>query len=346
MSASSDTRASTIVEQAAEWWVRLQDQHSLSTDEGKAFDRWIEVEAHAQAFRNCAETWAVIGTVAEAPEIVARRVDALEALRSGNRRRWARPGRGWLGIPVLAATIIVAVCFGLVAWTLRAGHGDDVRTAVGERRTILLVDGSRMSLDGRTEVSVDVKPDQRRLRIAEGRARFDVAHESKRPFTVEAGGRIVIATGTSFSTELINNALHVIVYEGQVAVLDGPMPANDRLLSLKRDPGGATFAVNPGQELILNATTGAVLRHDNPGSAAWETGQLEFVDQPLSDAVAQLNRHSTNTIEIRDPRAAKIRVNGVFRAGNSEGFLNAIAKLYPVTVHRSGRDRTQIRYRS
>ena len=41
-----------------------------------------------------------------------------------------------------------------------------------------------------------------------------------RPFTVAVGDKLVVAVGTSFSVELINGDVRVILYEGQVEVRD------------------------------------------------------------------------------------------------------------------------------
>jgi transmembrane sensor len=46
---------------------------------------------------------------------------------------------------------------------------------VGERRTVLLMDGTRMSLNTSTRVRVALAPAQRTVRVEEGEALFEVA---------------------------------------------------------------------------------------------------------------------------------------------------------------------------
>src|SRR3546814_18739257 len=88
--------------------------------------------------------------------------------------------------------------------------GDSTRpyqTEVGERRVALLDDQSRLSLDADSLVEVDMSDRQRELTLVRGRAKFDVAKDPLRTFTVVAGDKMVVATGTSFSVEMVGKAV-------------------------------------------------------------------------------------------------------------------------------------------
>src|SRR3546814_19485198 len=93
---------------------------------------------------------------------------------------------------------------------------DAYATHIGERQLAVLDDGSRVSLDAVTKVKVRMKDEARQVELLEGRAKFDVAKDPLRPFTVAAGDKLVVAVGTSFSVELIDGQVRVILYEGQV----------------------------------------------------------------------------------------------------------------------------------
>jgi transmembrane sensor len=334
------TRASphpdmTIREQAAIWWLRLRNEDALSTEEEDRLDDWLRADpSHAEALRCCADTWNALDALSDAPEIVARRANALEGMRDANRRRWARPGRlPRLRHAIAASLAILAI--GTGAWLIEAQRPQNIATETGERRALVLDDGSHVSLDAKTRVSVALQKEQRRLKIDAGRAKFDVAYEPDRPFTVEAGGHIVVATGTSFSTEIVGGELRVIVYEGKVVVLNGAMPNPQTLLALRRNPGHQAASVTTGQELVVDGNGVGALRRDAPGSSSWEGGQLEFNDDTLADAATELNRYATIPIVVTDARAAGIRINGIFKAADSAAFLDAIVRMYPVTVRRS-----------
>src|SRR3546814_16920388 len=93
----------------------------------------------------------------------------------------------------------------------------------------MLDDDSRLSLDANTRVRVKYSRAGRQLWLEEGRARFEVAKDPLRPFSVAAAGKIVVATGTEFSVELLGREPPVILYEGHVAVLNGRSAPRDTL---------------------------------------------------------------------------------------------------------------------
>ena len=52
----------------------------------------------------------------------------------------------------------------------------------------------------------------------------------------------------------------------------------------------------------------------------------------MSDAIAEMNRYSAIRLSLDNEEAAKMRVSGVFRAGDSDLFARAIAETYHLTV--------------
>src|SRR3546814_19320188 len=111
--------------------------------------------------------------------------------------------------------LVVIVACGIGAYTWNAQRGDVYRTVSGERRLITLEDGSKISLDARSEVRVRYSKDARRLELLGGQARFDVAHDSRRPFSVRARDPLVIATGTAFTNDMVGSTERKRVVKGQ-----------------------------------------------------------------------------------------------------------------------------------
>lgn len=333
-------------DEAAAWWLKLQaSEGHLTAEEGDAFDAWLAADpANDVALQRCATAWNRLEGFAAAPEMVALRADALEHMRRANQRRWAKPFRLEKLAYATAAAVVLSIGGG--AWYLNMSGAQHLATGMGERRVLALSDGSHVSMDAETQVAATLSRDQRRLRIDAGRAKFEVAAEPDRPFTVEAGGHIVVATGTSFSTERVDGKLHVIVYEGKVVVLNGAMPDPRTLLALRTHPTTDVVALMPGQEFVISdGKSRGVVRDDVPGSSSWEAGMLEFIEEPLSDAVAQLNRYSTEAMVVADARAAAIKVDGVFKAGQTDAFLEAMSRVYPVRTRRREDGTIEIRSR-
>ncbi|MEJ2459662.1 MAG: FecR domain-containing protein [Novosphingobium sp.] len=310
----------TPEEQAGAWCVRLASG-GLSPAEQAEFDDWmVEDPSHDELFDRALIAWRGISAIADSPEVIARRANALEALRRANRKRWS--GKlviGWQWGLGLAAAVVLAV----FTFSSTSNVKPDLyATGVGERRIITLADGSRVSLDADTKVSVLYGKKQRALTLLNGRAKFEVAKNPDRPFTVTAGGRTTVATGTAFSVELLRRTLHVVLYEGRVNVIRAKPHSSD-----------GTVGLVPGEELVTDVSPTAVPTVspvDTTGSLAWENGQLNFVDEPLASAVEQLNRYSPVRIVVGDARASAIRINGVFNAGDSQAFLDAITQAYPI----------------
>lgn len=325
-------------EEAGAWCARLATG-VLSAAEQADFDRWTAADiGNAAALDRALSVWQNLHAVSDAPEIISMRADALEGLRRANQRRWSRRiVSGWARPLALVASLVLVVAGAL---SLLLSGAEQYSTGMGERRTVVLTDGSRLSLDAETRVAVDYRRDDRQMTLLAGRAKFEVAKDASRPFTVKAGNRTVIATGTAFSVELIDKKVHIIVYDGHVAVVRGT-PRTDMLLRIKARPEKVAISLSPGKELIAGVapTAPQVVKADVGGSLAWEGGQLDFVDEPLGSAVERLNRYSTDKIVVADARTGGIQVNGVFNAGDSAAFVEAVSKAYQLRVRR-GQDGT------
>lgn len=341
-------------EQAADWCLRLAED-SLTADEQRAFDAWLEVPAHRAAFEDALLVWQGAEGVAERPEAIRLRTRALESFRDANQRRWRarhrRRGRYWS----LAAALSLAVVAG-VSWQLLRIPVQVYETGTGERRVAVLDDGSRLSLDAASRVEVRMGRERRELRLLAGRAKFDVAKDALRPFSVAVGDKLVVATGTAFSVEVLRERMHVILYEGRVEVLERPRA---RWLATRgqpqRIPTSPGKALTPGHELVapldeasvgkpvIGGTQGSETASlpaepmailpvyvDKARSLAWETGQLSFHNEPLALAVERVNRHVDRKLIIQDPMIASLKVNGVFTAGDAAAFVEGVTRLLPV----------------
>jgi transmembrane sensor len=319
-------------EAAAAWCLELAEG-PLSDERQQAFDAWLAGSSdNLAAFERSSHLWRQVGEAAASPELIDVRERALATFRRSNQWRWAR--RGVTGRAVAAAVVVLLVLVGAAWWQ---STPDIYRTGIGERRVVMLGDGSRASLDAATEVDVRMRGDRRELRLVSGRAKFDVARDPLKPFSVRVGDKLVVATGTSFSVEMINGKLRVILYEGRVVVLDrlaGAGAAAEVPPALKG--GGEGAALMPGHELVVGMSgqsQAQLTRADPVRSLSWEGGQLVFEDEPLSLAVGRINRYSPRRIELKGA-AGRMRVNGVFNTGDVDAFATGVEETLPVRVIR------------
>jgi transmembrane sensor len=327
-------------EQAADWCWRIADR-ALTEAERGAFDAWLRADPrHREAFDEMVTVWEGTDAIAEMPGFLSLRAKALTTMETA-RRPMGRWRGGWQRVFAAAAALILMLGSG--AWYL--GSGPDVYvTGIGERQVVRLEDGSRVSLDASSRVTVAYSDDKRALILERGRAKFDVAKDPLRPFSVTADHRTVVATGTAFSVELLRDQMRVLLYEGHVAVLaqpPGKAPAPVRI----GGRSGAEVQLSPGQELVAtrSSDTAIVKSIDSARSLSWEGGRLTFIDEPLARAVERVNRYADTPIVIGDAALGAYPVNGVFDAGNTRGFVSGVTAIFPVAARTEGREILLIR---
>lgn len=314
-----------LLEEAARWASRRAEGTRGADDATLA--QWLSTPDHADALEVVDVALLSLADAAGAPELIAMRSAALERARRSAAARWANADAsvGQRGL-LIAATVFVAITGAILAWSMMPAS---YATGIGERQVVTLDDGSRLSLDAATQVQARYSDNRREIWLRQGRAKFDVAHNPLKPFTVTAADKTVVATGTSFSVELVNNQMRVVLYEGSVDVLDEE-PAGPRLAARKLAPGEEMIAKIGGAR---DATT---LTIDPARSRLWEGGQLVFDDEPMIVAVARVNRYAKAPIKLRGERIAELRVSGVFNAGDTDAFLDGVAALLPLRVERNG----------
>ena len=120
----------------------------------------------------------------------------------------------------LAASIAL-VAFGFFAWYWYNYQVNTYTTAVGEQRSITLVDGSTVELNSRTKIRVVYHEHVRGIQLLDGQALFHVAKDRTRPFIVHTNATNIRAVGTQFDVYKKHDATVVTVLEGKVAVIPG-----------------------------------------------------------------------------------------------------------------------------
>jgi len=314
----------TAMEAAALWCIQLSEGE-LTDSEWTEFEGWLAHPGHADLFQNATAVWQASGAVGDWPQVVALRTKALTQFRKTNQRRWLSASSQWR--PWLAASA-AALLFMITAGLFWYANGRSAyETGIGERQVAVLDDGSRVSLDAVTVVNVRMKDEARQVELVGGRAKFDVAKDPLRPFTVAVGDKLVVAVGTSFSVELIDGEVRVVLYEGQVEVRD----RSDTAASAGAAP--RRVLMRPGSELVDavgSAKPAQIIRPDLTQSLSWEQGLINFDGESLASAVERMNRYSTRQIRIADVAISSIPIDGMFKAGAVDAFVEGVTALHPV----------------
>jgi transmembrane sensor len=314
------------IHQAAQWYARLRAPDCDSSDRS-AFQAWLESDPrHVQAYESAVRAARLVSSQLAADH----RMQALASEALG-----PVPRRGFLQLNMrYAASLIAAVGLGLIfAISQRSpvieGRPTMLFTNSGQQiQHISLDDGSSLDLDAGAQVSVTLDPEERQLRLHGGRAFFTVAPDKLRPFSVSASGVRVVALGTQFQVEVLNEqAVNVTLAEGSVAVTDN------------KSSRGWREVLVPGQQLQIDRARGRhqTLAVDVTATTSWSDGRLIFDGMPLHQVLDEINRYTSTKVILGDNALANIPIGGNFVAGgDTEEFVETLAAALPLRSVRTG----------
>lgn len=317
-----------LIEQTAAAWVVKRGQDLWSEADEAALQQWLASSvSHRAAYYRLDAGWQEAGrlqALAGSPPALAEPV-LPQPTRS---RNWHVPS-------AIAASVLLATV--LAFTTYLRSTGESYRTPVGGLAAVPLADGSTVTLNTDSRVSVSIGDEERRIDLRQGEAFFEVAKDATRPFVVVAGARKVVAVGTKFSVmRVADDQLRVVVLEGIVRIEDGIGEQQHKNVQLAA--GNIARVSNDG---VMVAPKAPTMTEDY---LSWRAGFLAFHQTPLSDIAAEFNRYNTRQIVIDDAAVAALLLEGNFRATNLEGFLRLLQQSYPVDV-RTERNRIVIEQR-
>ncbi|HEX6506733.1 MAG TPA: FecR domain-containing protein [Chloroflexota bacterium] len=317
--------------EASVWMVRLHGEDRNAELEA-GFQEWLRSHPeNARQFEHIADVWDLAGTVKSV---------GLPRMRSWPTR--SSPLR-WSFVSIAALSCVAA----LILILQEFGRGPTYVTEHGEQRLLRLADGSSVYLNSDSRLHVEFDGSVRRVSLEHGEGLFEVAKDPHHPFVVKAGSRQVTALGTTFVVRYEPSETTITLVEGKVAVLDAaesdaqrlwptfPLTAKSQNRSAAGSPDARPDVVTlrPGQRLLLDRNRSP--RIDTPpidAVTAWRHGQVLLEASTLKDAVSEMNRYDRRPIVIDDPQLNAVRVEGVYRTGDSLGFAHAVAELHHLEV--------------
>lgn len=299
-----------IEAQAARLLARLNSAPDTETE--SEICAWVESDPrHAVAFARAEAAWEAAERLKSAAADVT--LPPLETIISEEQQR--RLSRN---IMIAAA---VAVLFFLVAAivTVRTFSGiDRYQTGIGEIRDIALSDGSTLHLNSDSEAEVRFTDNGRKVRIIKGEASFDVAHDTSRPFDVEARSAVIRAVGTAFNVRMRPSIVELTVTQGTVTVHSG---------------GSVGQKVAAGSGAVIQPRTIALTRLGSKlidQRTAWREQMVELDGETIEQAAGEFNRYRAAPILIGDTRVSSLRIGGRFRISDSREFLSALQLSLPI----------------
>ena len=330
------TISPSITEHAALAWETFHGAGPASAAEHREFAEWIaRSPEHVEAYLRVARAMTAVKSPAlawpdtsaealiHAAKASAGEVATLARGNSSAAPRMERRARGFqprLAL-ALAATLVLLVGVSWFAW-LRPQRFE---TGFGEQRSVLLADGSRVTLNTASKIEVELRKDHRVIRLLAGEALFDVAHDAARPFDVYTGDSILRAVGTRFDVDMRADRTTVTIVEGIVSLTQG-LPE----------------ALPHGNTPLLEARDRVVIGHAGPGArqhgvhldavTSWTQRKLIFERRPLGEVVEEFNRYNRARIVIESERLRAQEITGVFQTNDPDSFLSFLSGIPGVRV--------------
>jgi transmembrane sensor len=309
-----------ITQEAADWHARLRSPSLTEADKAR-FRVWLAGNpAHQKQYDAIRTMWDQLSALADTPEVLneLRRAEPVAEAPRVARPVSRRTVVGW----ALAASVVATT--GLVSWQWLSAPELYV-TGVGEQRVVPLGDGSVITINTSSRVSVQFTRSQRRVELLSGQASFAVAKDAARPFVVSAGDGETLAVGTEFDVYQRGDDTVVTLIEGRVNVTS--------------PQAGAPIPLSAGEQVSYSAhhapqrTTVDLQR-----ASAWRVRKLDFADTPLREAISEANRYSKLKIELRGSELADARISGVFEAGRNDSVAEGVRAYFGLRLERFGDD--------
>jgi transmembrane sensor len=308
----SATNTQKIAIRQAAKWLALWHSGAMTAAEKSELDDWRAANPeHEQAWQHA--------------EVLAQKLTQVPAEigmpvldRKISRRDFIKP----------LAAFMVAIPSGMLVYRYSPWREwmADYRTATGERRQIVLEDGSQLLLNTASAVNIEYTQELRLIRLLAGEILIQTAPDNApvhRPLIVQTAEGQLRALGTRFTVRQQAELTRLVVLEG--AVQATPVAA-------KQQSG----VIKAGMQSSLTAYELRTPKPLDETLTSWTQGMLYVVKMPLSEFVDELACYRPGIIRC-SAEIAHLEVSGVFQLNNTDSILAALEDTLPITVQQRTR---------
>lgn len=317
---------------ASDWIVKLD--RGLTADEEIALQEWLQADTqNHDALMEMTRLWDKMDAMTRLTDLFPT---AVNPQLSTSKQLWQQYG-------AIAASFVLATMLGV--WALLGDGlfsdslGDNVyQTAVGEQSNIMLPDGTKIVLNTNSKLEVSYSNNARLLQLHQGELHVSVAKDPERPLSVIAAGQVVQAIGTEFNIEITDQQkIELVVTEGKVKVGVQQPPEQTASNPEPQFLSVDALTVSAGEELMLGESNQAITEvsaDDIAVKLSWRSGNLIFRGESLEEAVKEVGRYTSVEFVFMNEDLKKMRVAGLFKAGDVEGLLATLRENFDIVTHR------------
>lgn len=210
------------------------------------------------------------------------------------------------GVAAAAAVGIFLYLSWLTSWTEYAAYDIAQTFTLPDSSSVTLAPGSTLSLQ---------KHKDKRLVQMTGKVYFNVRHDDRAPFRVDAGSGFVKVLGTRFQVDS-RDPISVSVVSGKV--LFSAIRSGEEALILTK---GQSAVLDPAASKPVEITP----KHPNP--AAWATGEFIYDNTPLPEVLSELSEYYDVTLVAfyaGHSSGESRRLSGEFSTSSLQEILNLI----------------------
>ncbi len=305
--------------EAVAWFTRMNGRPSRA--DKQSFLAWQHLHpGNEAAFRVINALWS--SSIAPGAEIAREEASSLAGhLSRIEERRKRRQSSSKALIGTLA---IMALLGGSWIWLEKPSIWQDLNadyvSARGERRQIVLNDGSTVLLDADTAIDVHLDDAVRQIRLLRGTAYFEVK-PSNIPFIVEAAHGRSKVLGTAFDVALKDAGVEVTLEHGSLRV---EVPNASEQVVLK--PGEAVGYNDKGLSTPHNVEIGDAL--------SWHEGRFVFNNTTLKDVLQKIERYREGRIIVVGSDLGARRISGSFSLDDTNAALSSLQTSVGFTMRK------------
>ncbi len=309
-------------DRALEWLSRIyageMNKHSRAE-----FEAWVKAShTHREALQRAERVWELIGQT-DNIESWEKELSSASPRRAGSNTPISRKWTIVIGGAIAACLLLSFTFISLSSIVSPTRTPVEYFTAISEKKSVSLEDGSVLTLDGSSRVIVSLGPDTREMALTQGRAFFEIAENPMSPMTVTAANTQVRVVGTAFGVQIGSETVRVSVAEGKVTISDATPESNT----------SDGISLTAGHELKANLNGNVLYQGpSNLDSAlAWMDGRLAYDGVRLAEVVSDINRY--RAIPLKPVGAAQdILITASFHIDQIDQFVEGLPYAYSVRL--------------
>ncbi len=344
---SDDQIEETRLNDASDWIAKLD--RDLTKSEKKQLAHWLSIDvSNIEVLFEVAQMWDKMDDLSRLSDIFPQTDVKQKQTRNT--------------IAAIAASFVVALTLMLYqsgSYLSPFGHSTSsivamqasYQTNIGESNTINLPDNSKVVLNTNSFVQVKYTQNSRIIELLRGEIHIDVAHDTSRPLSVIAGGKVIQAVGTAFNVEMRSERVELIVTDGKVLVAQKDTTVEDDIEQMAKRLPQNSMSISKGEkvDLDISGNNQEKVQKADPieiaANLSWRQGNIIFRGESLAEAMLEISRYTDIQFELADDdELQKVQVAGLFKTGDVTGLLDVLTRNFNISYQKVGSHKIILKY--